>query len=376
MAAASALGACSTSLVEPGGILQSTPSHPVFAGQIPGFNPTPGERLGEIFVTSDMTDSDSFATTVCGSSTTDLTGPSSFVLKISGGASSSAGSAGGGNTAASSAAGSSGGGTPSSQGGGQGGAFAFTLALADHKTDTGDTTATSSTTTTTTTTPTTTTTKTTTASTSTTTTVEAKTDPTADEANTDLDTGKTGGAGGSLPVSKCSMKVIATAVNVCVYRTLDRNALDRALNLGIGEVLAVAGTAATIGSLTRTTGTNLGWVTGGAAILTALGQAGQSSMPSAASAQIPAIVNAGLAYLVLDNPGDAKTAAELLKNDPPAGTELKAFKTKFESDETKRTWTDKQYEELWAATQARSATLGTYASLFNASISQCALYTQ
>ncbi len=102
-------------------------------------------------------------------------------------------------------------------------------------------------------------------------------------------------------VSRCAMKVIATAVNVCIYRTLNLNALDEALHTGLAQVVGVAGTAAAIATLSRSSGHDTAWITGGAAIMAALAQGGHDNAPTPTAAQVSTIVQGGLNYIVLMN---------------------------------------------------------------------------
>lgn len=324
-AVALALCACSTSIVVPnqdsGDITLSDTTH---SSQIPGFMPTWGEKTANsLFVWPDMDKQSDFVSDVCnakgqssdarGISTdnadTALTTPSIFVLKIGGGSgndttstrantvggggsstgtsssssssSSSSGGSGGGrgsHTGGSSAGGSGTGGSSSSSsstdnGGtvsahsdtsgsasqGAGGGFSVSLALAPQ--------------------------------------------PSADSSGDDAKKAST--TPKQMVVSTCALKVLATAVNVCVYKTLNKNVLDKLENFGLYQVLAVAGTAATIASLSHSSGGDTAWITGGAAVATAVAANSEKALPSPTSAQIPSIVNAGLDYLLLDSPMDS-----------------------------------------------------------------------
>ena len=302
-AVALALGACSTSIVVPASSFDpdTGDSGNIALGntpQIPGFRPTWGEQTANsLLVWSDMKPETEFAAAVCpqkpGQNTDPLTENSIFVLKIGGGSatdstatktggstgasdstgsasssSSSNGSRGGGShtggsgaaSASSSSSGSNGSSASSAGSGGSGpgnsgtsasasssGGFTVSLALAG-----------------------------------------------AADSKDSTD--------GVMVVSKCSLKVIATAVNVCVYKTRNKNVLDKLENFGLYQILAVAGTAATIASLSHSSGGDTAWITGGAAVVTAVAANSQKALPTPTAAQIPGIVNAGLDYMLLDNP--------------------------------------------------------------------------
>ncbi len=112
-----------------------------------------------------------------------------------------------------------------------------------------------------------------------------------------------------LRVSRCSLKVIAAAINLCTYRSLNRNAIDKLENYGIEEIIAVAGTAAAIATLAHSNGNDTTLITAGAAGAVGLFSNLQKAVPPPVTSQIGAIANAGLQYLAVDGDtfGDTST---------------------------------------------------------------------
>ncbi|MGH6889877.1 MAG: hypothetical protein ACREHF_11905 [Rhizomicrobium sp.] len=149
-------------------------------------------------------------------------------------------------------------------------------------------------------------------------------------------------------VTTCSLKVIATAVSLCSYKTLGRTALAQLENNGFYAVLGLSGVAAGAAALAHASGTTTTLVAGATAGLTTMFTQTQKTVPTAGSAQPSGILNAGLGYLVLDNSINMKNGPD--QNGP---------------------------YHPWVATAAidppasGSAEFVSYGDLFNVSISAC-----
>jgi hypothetical protein len=102
-------------------------------------------------------------------------------------------------------------------------------------------------------------------------------------------------------VTTCSLKVIATAVNVCAYKTLDRAAYAQFTNNSLFGLLGVAGAAAGIAALAGSTGQTTALVAAGATVASSVATNSQKAISVPASVVTSSIVNAGLTYLMVDN---------------------------------------------------------------------------
>ncbi len=105
-------------------------------------------------------------------------------------------------------------------------------------------------------------------------------------------------------VRKCSLRVIAAAVNLCVHRTASRNVLDKLENYGIDQVIALGGTAAAVAALSHASGKDTTLAVTAASGAAALAGDLQKAVPASTAAQVSPVVAAGLQYLVLDNDND------------------------------------------------------------------------
>jgi hypothetical protein len=104
-------------------------------------------------------------------------------------------------------------------------------------------------------------------------------------------------------VKACALKVITAAVDICIYRTANRNALDKLENSGLEEAAALGGTVAGIAALSQASGKETTLITAGTTGFAALTSGLGKAVPSTTSAQASSIVSAGLQYLLIDNNG-------------------------------------------------------------------------
>lgn len=171
-------------------------------------------------------------------------------------------------------------------------------------------------------------------------------------------------------VTKCSLKVIQVAVNICIHRGSNRNAFNDFMNSSLGSGVAIGGMAAGIAALARESGKQTAVIGGGAAAATALlGGLQKIQLPSAGQAQISSVTTSGLQYLVFD---DLLTWP--LNTDNPAIPKIyEPDPSDWDGDDSdgdlKAKKDNTTIGNLWAYENS-------YAHLFDAAISGCTVASQ
>ena len=106
---------------------------------------------------------------------------------------------------------------------------------------------------------------------------------------------------GQLGITKCSLRVIDAAINICIERSSNRSAFNEFEGVSLGSALALGGIASGIASLAHAQTGEAALIGGSAATADVLFSGLQKvALPSAGQSQVSAIESAGLQYLALD----------------------------------------------------------------------------